>query len=312
MLIQPQSSADLFVSGAPTTQIVRGLVTPAGEDADNARQAVIIFPENTRFTNYAVPDGKPLEVQITEYTRGPQGVQRMPGGLPPTVGYTYAFELGFPAATAAGVRDVKFDRDVAVYVENFTHYPVGETVPLGYYDHEKGAWLAEKSGRILKILSTTGGEATVDVTGDGVADTGTALSALGITTSELQALATQYVAGTELWRVTVRHFSPWDCNWGFGPPEGAAPPPPPGPSADDLRGTPLYTFGYDPASGQVTSIRDATATRRTSSVRGEQSPLLLHTARSRRSRSTRMVISRASRARRQQRSRSSRMRRPVS
>jgi RHS repeat-associated protein len=233
VLTHTQSSPDLFVSGSATPQVVRGLVTPAGEDADGARQAVVIFPESTHFTNYAVPDGTPLEVQLTEYTRGPQGPQRMPGELPSTSGYTYAVELGFPAATAAGVTDVQFDRDVPVYVDNFTHYPVGGPVPVGYYDRAKGAWMAEKSGRILKVLSTNGGVASVDVTGAGVAAPGSALSELGITTSELQALASQYAPGQELWRVTVRHFSSWDLNWGFGPPPGAPPPPPPGPFGGD-------------------------------------------------------------------------------
>ncbi|MBX3226241.1 MAG: hypothetical protein KIT84_43360 [Labilithrix sp.] len=234
VLTRPQSSADLFISGSDAAQVVRGLVTPSGEDADGERQALIVFPPNTHFTNYAVPDGTPLEVQVTEYTRGPRGQSRMPGELPPTSGYTYAFELGFPAATAAGVADVTFDRDVSVYVDNFTHYPVGETVPLGYYDRAKGAWMAEKSGRILKIVGVTGGMAMVDVTGDGVADTGAALADLGITTSELSALAGQHPVGAELWRVTMSHFSAWDCNWGFGPPDGAVPPPTPDPADDEV------------------------------------------------------------------------------
>ncbi|MCW5833970.1 MAG: hypothetical protein KIS78_16340 [Labilithrix sp.] len=32
----------------------------------------------------------------------------------------------------------------------------------------------------------------------------------------------------------MRHFSTWDCNWGFGPPIGAGPPPPPGPGDGDI------------------------------------------------------------------------------
>src|SRR5205085_2918487 len=27
------------------------------------------------------------------------------------------------------------------------------------------------------------------------------------------------------WRVPITHFTPWDCNWGFGPPEDAENPP---------------------------------------------------------------------------------------
>lgn len=225
VLTPAQSSADPFAPGVASAQLVRGAVTPAGEDADGARRAVLRFPENTRITNFTVADGTPLQVQVTEFTRGARGPDRMPGELPPTSGYTYAFEASIPSAAAAGVSDVVFDRDVQVYVDNFTHYPVGETVPLGYYDRAKGAWLAEKSGRIIKVLTTDGGVATVDVTGDGVADTGTALADLGITSTELANLAAEYPARTELWRVSMRHFSAWDCNWGYGPPPDASPPP---------------------------------------------------------------------------------------
>jgi RHS repeat-associated protein len=66
------------------------------------------------------------------------------------------------------------------------------------------------------------------VTGDGLADTGAALSNLGITTAELQQLAGLYPAGQELWRVPIPHFSPWDFNWPFGPgPDAVEPPTPP-------------------------------------------------------------------------------------
>ena len=31
-------------------------------------------------------------------------------------------------------------------------------------------------------------------------------------------------AGTELWRIPIMHFTPWDHNWPYGPPPGAQPP----------------------------------------------------------------------------------------
>jgi len=34
----------------------------------------------------------------------------------------------------------------------------------------------------------------------------------------------QPVAGTSLWRLQIPHFSPWDANWPWGPPDGAVPP----------------------------------------------------------------------------------------
>ncbi|MCL2825040.1 MAG: hypothetical protein FWD57_13710, partial [Polyangiaceae bacterium] len=234
VLTQPYTSPDVFTVGSSVPQLVRGEYTPDGEDEDDGRQVVLYFPENTRITNLSIPDGTPLEVQLTEFTRGPYGYQRMPGILPPTSGYTYAFEATFPATTGMGVEDVLFDRDVIVYVDNFTHYPVGEPVPMGYYDRKKGAWLASESGHIIRILSVSDGIAVIDVSGDGVADGPEHLDNLGITDRELETLASEYPAGTELWRVPIRHFSTWDCNWGFGAPLGSGPPPNPSISPEDI------------------------------------------------------------------------------
>jgi hypothetical protein len=62
------------------------------------------------------------------------------------------------------------------------------------------------------VVSITG-QVNLDVTGDGVVDTGTALTALGITAAERTKLATIYTAGTSLLRVPITHFSPFDFNW---------------------------------------------------------------------------------------------------
>lgn len=224
------TSADTFTEGAPTAQVVRGSVTAS--DGDPTRSALLYFPPGTAFTNFTSPGG-PLEVQVTEYTVA-NGLQRMPGELPPTSGYTYAVEVGIPAAAAVGVDDVTFDRDVALYVDNFTSAPVGGTVPLGHYDRASGAWMAEKSGRIIKVIAApAGGEATLDITGDGAPETPAALDSFGITAAERTMLAEQYAEGKTLWRSAVRHFSAWDCNWAFGPPPDARPPPPPDPRDDD-------------------------------------------------------------------------------
>ncbi|MBK8127189.1 MAG: hypothetical protein IPK56_10920 [Elusimicrobia bacterium] len=73
----------------------------------------------------------------------------MPGELPRPRGYTYAAEL---SADEAGTSNVEFTQPVYVYVDNFLNFPIGETVPSGYYDREKGAWVASDNGRIVKVL----------------------------------------------------------------------------------------------------------------------------------------------------------------
>ncbi len=70
----------------------------------------------------------------------------------------------------------------------------------------RGQWLASGNGIILKIISVTASAADVDVTGDGVADTGAALTALGISDLERQTLVTVYTVGQTLWRTPIGHF----------------------------------------------------------------------------------------------------------
>ncbi|WP_437528490.1 DNRLRE domain-containing protein [Sorangium sp. So ce726] len=215
-------------------QAARGSVQ---SDESGVRQATLLFPPGTTGT-MTVPDpnGPPgatttvalpaeVHVRATEYTVGPNGPKAMPGTLPPTSGYTYAVELGLDEAVVAGATTVEFNQPVPFYVENFLDFPVGMAVPLGYYNAQKGVWIPEDDGRIIEILDVSGGVASVDVDGDGVADGASALGELGISEDELEELALLYTAGTSLWRVQVAHFSAWDANWPFGPPGGAGGPP---------------------------------------------------------------------------------------
>jgi RHS repeat-associated protein len=233
VLTPPQPpSADTFTPGASVGKLVRGPLTIAGVDSDPQRRASIYFPPNTQFANFTPPAG-PLAVQLTEYTVG-NGLSRMPGDLPPTSGYTYAVEAAFPAARAAGVEHVQFDRDVALYVDNFTGSHAGNPVPTGYYDFTRGAWLAEKSGRTVTVVSVAGGVANIDIDGDNVADDAAKLAAVGIGLDERNVLGAEYPAGgKQLWRTPVRHFSAWDFNWGIRPPDDAIDPPLPNPRTDE-------------------------------------------------------------------------------
>ncbi|WP_437915668.1 DNRLRE domain-containing protein [Sorangium sp. So ce302] len=223
-------------------QVARGSVQ---SDESGERQATLLFPPGTMGT-MTVPDASgppgatttvalPAEVHVraTEYTVGPNGPEAMPGTLPPTSGYTYAVELGLDEAVAAGATRVEFDRPIPFYVENFLDFPVGMAVPLGYYDARKGAWIPEEDGRIVEILGVSGGVASVDIDGDGVADDASELTAIGISAEELEELATLYAAGTTLWRVQVTHFTPYDANWPGSPPNNPTPEPPPDPGGGD-------------------------------------------------------------------------------
>ena len=68
---------------------------------------------------------------------------------------------------------------------------------MGYYDREQAQWIAAPNGIVIAIVGESGGRAQLDVTGDGVADTGAKLTALGIDDAELAKLADLYDAGQE-------------------------------------------------------------------------------------------------------------------
>ncbi|MFI3155322.1 MAG: PKD domain-containing protein [Methylococcaceae bacterium] len=200
-------------------------------DADGSRQVTMLFPAGTQVT-MTLPDGTQqaltsLHVRATEYTVGENGPKSMPGPLPPTSGYTYAVELSADEAVAAGAKTVTFDRPVPFYVDNFLNFPVGETVPVGWYDRDKTAWIPSANGKVIKILSIANGLADLDTDGDSLADDAVKLATLGIDDAERQQLAQLYAAGKTVWRTPIGHFTPWDCNWPYGPPKDAVSPPPP-------------------------------------------------------------------------------------
>lgn len=202
-------------------------------DQDGARHAVTLFPAGTSAT-MLLPDGRTqplasLTVRATEYTVGDNGPQAMPGDLPATSGYTYAVELSVDEALVAGAKRVQFNQPVIQYVDNFLSFPIGMAVPVGYYDRDKAAWVPSDNGQVIKILSITNNLADIDINGSGTAADATALAILGITLEERSQLATLYPVGTNLWRVLIDHFTPWDFNWGVGPPPDAGPPNPPSP-----------------------------------------------------------------------------------
>ncbi|MGH7165275.1 MAG: Ig-like domain-containing protein, partial [Nitrospiraceae bacterium] len=218
VLVPLDPQVTTIAMNASTMQTARGnLVT----DTDGTRQATVLIPAASTAT-MSLPGGgtQPLttvSVRATEYSVGATGPQAMPALLPPTSAYTYAVEYSVDEALAAGATEVRFNQPVVAYVENFLNFPVGTLVPSGFYDRTKGVWVPSANGRVIKVLTLTGGLADVDTDGDGAADAG-----VGLTTGERQRLAALYAVGQSLWRVPISHFSIWDFNW---PPFGQGPAP---------------------------------------------------------------------------------------
>ena len=210
------------LTAAAPIQVARGTSVA---DGDGTRQATLFFLQGTTATMQlsggATQPLTTLNVRATEYTVGPNGPQAMPGPLPTTTAYTYCAALTLDEALSAGATRVQFSQPVITYVENFVGFPIGGIVPLGYYDPATAAWVPSDNGRVVKMLSITGGLADLDISGSGTAATPSALAALGVTDAERQQLAALYAPGQSLWRMPIPHFSAWDANWGWGPPLGA-------------------------------------------------------------------------------------------
>ena len=234
MIPQDQLVTLVDMTNITSTQVARGSVTI---DEMGSRQATVLFPPGTQ-ASLMMPDNSTqsistLHFRATEFTVGATGPATMPAKLPPTSAYTFAVSFSADEAIAAGAKSVSFTQTVYGYVENFLAFRVGAVVPNGYYDPAQGVWVASQNGRVIKILSVTGGLADVDADGDGLADDATKLAALNFSNSERQQIATLYSAGQSLWRMPMQHFTWVDWNPSpaplaiFAPPAGTPPAPPP-------------------------------------------------------------------------------------
>jgi RHS repeat-associated protein len=234
VMIPLDSSVTEVDFALPRMQVARGsrVADEAGE-----RQATVLIPSGTGIET-VLPDGSVdpqvlTHIRATEFTVGASGPSAMPADLPPSSAYTYAVELTTDEALARGAIEVRFSQPLTMYVENFLGFPVGTAVPTGYYDRQKGEWVASKNGRVVQILGFEGASETddpirmavLDIDGNGQAASAEALQMLGVTLDERLQVAKLYQPGQSFWRVPVAHFTPWDCNWPYGPPEDAVAPP---------------------------------------------------------------------------------------
>ncbi len=222
VLVPPDVQVTTIDLTGSTLQVARSSVVT---DTAGSRQATLLFRPGTTAAMIR-PDGSAqaltaLSVRATEFTVGASGPAAMPALLPPTTGYTYAVDFSADEAQAAGATAVRFSQPVVSYLENFLQFPVGGRVPVAAYDRTRAAWVPVPDGRVVKVLTIVSGLAVLDVDGNGTPDSGTTLSALGITDAERQQLAVLYSTGQSLWRVPIPHFSTYDTNWAFGCNRGA-------------------------------------------------------------------------------------------
>ncbi|MBW2613182.1 MAG: SMP-30/gluconolactonase/LRE family protein, partial [Deltaproteobacteria bacterium] len=154
-----------------------------------------------------------ITVRATEYTT----LKSMPAELPPNSAYTYCAEF-----SVDGARNVRFEKPVITWVDNFLGFDVGEIIPAGFYNRDRGVWIPADNGIVVMLLDTNGDGITdaLDADGDGQADD---LNRDGLLADEIAGLqdAEQYLPGSTFWRMSLTHFSPGDFNLPAGTPRDA-------------------------------------------------------------------------------------------
>ncbi|MCF8025900.1 MAG: tandem-95 repeat protein [Desulfobacteraceae bacterium] len=216
-------------NGDPDTVITHQ--SSKATDEFGSRSATMVFTGDTRayeLDKYGnrVRELNSITARATEY----KTPQSMPAKLPPNSAYTYCTELEAEETTR-----IEFDKPVTVYVDNFLGFDVGGIVPVGYYDRDAANWVPADNGRVVELLDTDsdGTADALDADGDGRADD---LNNNGNTSDEIAGLtASDHLPGDTCWRFQVRHFTPLDCNWPYGPSEDAIAPNPGGPPVYDYQ-----------------------------------------------------------------------------
>jgi len=166
-----------------------------------------------------------ITVRATEFTTP----ESMPAILPPNSAYTYCAEL-----TVDGAPRVRFEKPVIIWIDNFLGFDVGETVPVGYYDRDRGVWVPSNNGIVVKLLDTDadGIVDALDANGDDLPDD---IDNNGSFSNEVNGLndPERYPPGETFWGAMLTHFCPCDYNWPFGPPPDATAPNPDSEASQD-------------------------------------------------------------------------------
>jgi len=208
MIAQDPIATTVTFDGNPNT-VVTHQSTPVTDEFGTRSATMVFTGDNHAFLvdekGNDVQELTTITTRATEYTTP----ESMPAVLPPTSAYTYCAELSIN-----GAQRVRFEKPVIIWVDNFLGFDVGMVVPVGYYDRDRGLWVPEKNGRVVKLLDmdADGIADALDSNGDDQPDD---LNGNGIFIDEVKGLEDQqkYPRGSTFWRVAVNHFTPHDMNW---------------------------------------------------------------------------------------------------
>ena len=220
MVSEDAAVTTVSFDGNPSTIITHKSTTIT--DVYGSRSLTMVFSGDNKAYAKSADGTETMLSSITTRATEFETPESMPAKLPPNSAYTYCSEL-----TVDGAKNVRFEKPVTVYVDNFLGFRVGEKVPVGYYDRDRAVWVPSDNGVVVKLLDTNGDGIvdSLDSTGDGLPDD---FNVAGLTDPA------KYKPNSTYWRVNITHFTPWDCNWPYGPPSDATPPNPGGePSLDE-------------------------------------------------------------------------------
>ncbi len=207
-------STTIAFDGNPDT-VISHRSTPVTDEFGDRSCTLVFSGDNQAFFVDAKGNDEhavsTLTVRATEY----HSQASMPAKLPPTSGFTYCADLA-----ADGLQNVRFEKPLVTWIENFLGFETGVAVPVGFYDQDKGVWVPHDNGVVVRLLDTNndGIVDALDADGDNSPDD---LDQDGLVTDEVKGLsdATIYVPGATYWRSEITHFSPWDWNFPIGGPD---------------------------------------------------------------------------------------------
>jgi len=221
MITEDSVSSKVVFDGNPETVVIHQSTEVT--DEFGSRSCSMVFTGDNQAYEVDV-EGNIIGTLTTITTRVTEYItpESMPAKLPPNSAYTYCAEL-----SVDGVQRVKFDMPVVTWVDNFLGFNVGEIVPVGYYDRDRGVWIPSDNGVVVKLLDTNtdGIVDALDADGDDQPDD---FNENGLFSDEVTGLddPIKYPPGSTLWRVEMTHFSPADWNWPFDLPPDATEPKP--------------------------------------------------------------------------------------
>ncbi|MBW2644169.1 MAG: hypothetical protein JRC89_12600, partial [Deltaproteobacteria bacterium] len=148
MIAEDSAATTMTFDGNPDTVVTHQSTKVT--DEFGSRSATMVFTGNNHA--YLVDeDGNDVHELTTITTRATEFAtpESMPAKLPPNSAYTYCAEL-----SVDGAQRVRFEKPVIAWVDNFLEFDVGEIVPAGYYDRDRGVWVPSDNGLVVKLLDT--------------------------------------------------------------------------------------------------------------------------------------------------------------